>query len=237
MFNPPEFNLLRSPGKVSLPFSMTRALELNAGDCVTFVLHKENIILVKASPSVFKKDVFATGLTQILDNVNRITIPLKIREKLNLKKPEVTLEIRQIRGAIVMREHRESAADNGEEVRSILKEIEDESENLLIYKEVGSTGEIMLSEFIIETLKLETNSIIQFFLRNEELILKEYQVKYDCPHDSFYTGQSRKFDSKGRLVIAKKLRDILNISTGDIVKIELNNEEITLSKCTQPVGI
>lgn len=235
LFNPSEFNPLSHDGKVSLPYPMTRALELYTGDCVTFILHKENIILVKASESVFKENVFATGLTKILDSVNRITIPLKIREKLNLKKPEITMEIRQIRGAIVMREHKEGAADNGEEVRNVLRGIEDESGDLFIYKEIGSTGEIMLSELVIKALRLETNSIIQFFLRNEELILKEYQVKYNCPQGSFYTGQSRKFDSKGRLVIAKKLRDILNVNTGDIITLRLDHGELILSKCNQPV--
>jgi len=229
MFNPSEYNSLVSLGKVSLPKYMTNAISLNAGDYATFIVHEENIIIVKDSIEVLKKDVFATGFTQKLDKQNRITIPSEIRKTLNLQKGSV-LEIRQIRGSIVLREHHEGAEDNAEAVRYVLRKIEAPSEEQYIYRKVKSEGRIQLTEQIINALGFKLGEFILFFLRKNELVLKELEVRFTSPDGSTYTGETRKLDEKGHLVVAKKARDLLGIDVGDTVLIRKKQDEVILSK-------
>ncbi|PFP09215.1 hypothetical protein COJ90_21110 [Priestia megaterium] len=229
MFNPSEYNSLVSLGKVSLPKYMTNAISLNAGDYATFIVHEENIIIVKDNINVLKKDVLATGITQKLDKQNRITIPSEIRNNLNLQKGTV-LEIRQIRGSLVLREHHEGAGDNADAVRYILRKIEAPSEEQYIYRKVKSEGRIHLTEQIINALGFKLDGFIQFFIRKNELVLKELEVSFTSPDDSTFTGETRKLDEKGNLVVAKKSRDLLGIDIGDTILIKREKNEVLLSK-------
>lgn len=233
MIEEPIYKKLSNNGRIAIPAKLTKFASFNTGDSIMFILYQGSIILTKYTPNAFKRNIIIIGAVQKLDYASRVTIPVELRDELNLSEGS-SFEIKTLSNAIVLLPVDKSSYYNEVTIKNLLNyatmPVNDE---LYIYKTVITFGRLKFGKELRELLNISSDKAFQFSIENDQIVLNEFQEKLNSSQTASVTGFSRQVDTIGRLVIPKKLREHLNIDIGDIILIHKKNDQLKILKPSQ----
>lgn len=209
------YKMVDNVGRVMLSQRVIKGFSLTTDDVLTFGVYKHYIIMVKEEQNIFLKDFLTEGSFRKLHRIGRVSIPLEIREYLQIKDHQ-EMHIQQFENCIILNRSIDDYKNSDRDIEYILKRLKETSEDeIFVCRQIKSDGKVQLTDGILKAFGFNRQSRIQYFLKENALVLKEFTFDVKAPEGMVYTGQSRKIDNVVKLDIPKKLRSVLNLNIGD----------------------
>ncbi|MEH6868170.1 hypothetical protein [Priestia megaterium] len=217
-------------GRIMLSRRIINGFLLTPNDIFTFGVYKHYIIMVKESENIFLKDFLTDGSQRKLHSIGRVSIPLEIRQQLEIKDHQ-EMHIQQFDNCIIFNRSIDDGKNSDEDINYILRRLKEASKDeVFVYRQIKDDGKVQLTDGILKAFGFNRQSRVQYFLKENTLVLKEFTFDVKAPEGMTYTGQSRKIDHVVKLDIPKKLKEALNLNIGDCLAFYKKGAMIYVSK-------
>ncbi|MGF9775909.1 hypothetical protein ABEX30_26010 [Priestia aryabhattai] len=223
-----EYQMIDNMGRIEIPTWFLKHANIQPFARMQFFNYKNFFVMkqVKKTCSCLEEKVKSNNSVRTVDSLGRIVIPKTFREIHNIGISE-KIGIKLINKSIFFYKMVEEKKSLDRIKRSIFSELN----NLSLSKIKGE--KITLTDFILESLDLEINMQLQFFIKNQDTIVaKKHTYTFSMRRDLSFTGQSRVINKAKCLNIPKKLRDYLNINNGDILEVKIIEDMLVIKKTT-----
>jgi bifunctional DNA-binding transcriptional regulator/antitoxin component of YhaV-PrlF toxin-antitoxin module len=221
-----EYRMVDNMGRIDIPLQFLKHANIKPFSTVQFYSYKGCIVMeqIQSTPFHLQEKTTSVNFIRTIDSLNRVVIPKNLREIHNISIHE-NIEINIINKCVIFNK----ITKGNTSVEIIKSSMESELVGCSNFKVKG--GKITLTDLTLKLLDLETNTSLQFFIKDEETIVaKTHQYTFDAEESLFFTGQSRIVNKYKYLTIPKKLRDYLQIQDGDNLKVKTVKNTLVIRK-------
>lgn len=204
-----EHRSITNGGQVYVPLSFLNQISLEIGDQIQFLNHDDYISFIKSETQAINYTMGerAAKLIGTIGQRGRIVIPKKLRLAMKLQ-PHEKLEISVEHNSVVFKKL------NNQDIE---------------YRVMEEVGRIYIPPSFLQQAEINIGDNVQFFNHDEYFFIKKALISNFEDYTAI-TGEIRKIDELGRVMIPKLIREFHDIDVNQKLQIDTLDKSIVFRK-------
>lgn len=204
-----EHRSITKGGQVYVPLSFLNQISLEIGDQIQFLNHDDYISFIKSETQAINYTMGerSAKLIGTIGQRGRIVIPKKLRLAMKLQ-PHEKLEISVEHNSVVFKKL------NNQDIE---------------YRVMEEVGRIYIPPLFLQQAEINIGDNVQFFNHDEYFFIKKALISNFEDYTAI-TGEIRKIDELGRVMIPKFIREFHDIDVNQKLQIDTLDKSIVFRK-------